>query len=239
MQETVDARYRNEIKYVCSERQIALIEERIRAICQKDVHAGEAELYTVRSVYLDDFDNTCFYENEDGTDPREKYRIRIYNADTGYILLESKQKKKGRTHKDSCRLTLGQCQAILDGSLDWTLAGEGNLGPDQRKLMNRFFLQYSTRPLRAKVIVEYERVPYVYQTGNVRITFDRNISGSRQVQDFLKPRLALRPVMPKGEHILEVKYDELMPDYLYNVMQLGELRQTAYSKYYTCRRFCG
>ena len=44
MGEAVDARYRNEIKYVCSERQIALIEERIRAICQKDVHAGEAEL---------------------------------------------------------------------------------------------------------------------------------------------------------------------------------------------------
>ena len=235
----MDAKYRNEIKYVCSERQLVLIEERIRAICRKVVHAEGSEFYAVRSVYLDDFENTCFRENENGTDPREKYRIRIYNGNAEYISLECKQKKNGRTHKDSCPLTQRQCQAILDGRFGWTLACEGKLEADQRKLMNRFFLQYSMRPLRAKVIVEYERTPYVYPTGNVRITFDRNISGSRRVQDFLKPRPALRPVMPGGEHVLEVKYDELMPDYLYNVMQLGEIQQTAYSKYYTCRRFCG
>lgn len=235
----MDAKYRNEIKYVCSERQLVLIEERIRAICRKDAHAEGTEFYAVRSVYLDDFDNTCFRENENGTDPREKYRIRIYNGDAEHMYLECKQKKKGKTHKDSCPLTRRQCQAILEGRFGWTLACEGKLEAEQRRLMNRFFLQYTMRPLRAKVIVEYERTPYVYPTGNVRITFDRNISGCRQVQDFMKPRLALRPVMPRGEHILEVKYDELMPDYLYNAMQLGEIQQTAYSKYYTCRRFCG
>lgn len=235
----MDVRYRNEIKYVCSERQLILLEERIKAICEKDAHVGEQDTYTIRSVYLDDFENSCFYENENGTDPREKYRVRIYNGDSSYIRLECKQKKRGMTCKLSCPLTRAQCEAILEGKLSWASVEESGLEKEERELLNRFFLQYCTRPLRAKVIVEYERTPYVYQTGNVRITFDRYVSGLGQVRGFLEPELSLRPVMATGEHILEVKYDELLPDYLYNTMQLGNMRQTAYSKYYVCRKFCG
>lgn len=43
--------------------------------------------------------------------------------------------------------------------------------------------------------------------------------------------------MPMGKHVLEVKYDEFLPDFLYDVMNLGSLRQSAYSKYYLCRKF--
>ena len=43
--------------------------------------------------------------------------------------------------------------------------------------------------------------------------------------------------MPTGKHILEVKYDELLPDFLYQLMSLGSLQQTAFSKYYLCRKF--
>lgn len=235
----MDSRYRYEIKYACSQQQLALIEGRVKAICKKDAHVREKGMYTIRSVYFDDCANSCYYENENGTDPREKYRIRIYDGDTGYIVLERKQKQSGKNHKDSCPLTYGQCRAILDGRFSWGMAGEGELEPEQRAILNRFFLQYSTRLLRAKVIVEYERTPYVYPAGNVRITFDRNISGSRLTGRFLEPDLRLRPVMEAGEHILEVKYDQLIPDDLYNAMQLGNIRQVACSKYYTCRRACG
>ena len=49
--------------------------------------------------------------------------------------------------------------------------------------------------------------------------------------------LPLRPVLPTGRHVLEVKYDEFLPDFLYQVMNLGSLRQSGFSKYYLCRKF--
>lgn len=237
----MDIKYRNEIKYACTEQQLTLIESRIRTICRKDPHVGDRGAYTIRSVYFDDFDNSCFYENEDGTDPREKYRIRIYNGDINNIVLECKRKMKDKNHKDSCPITYRQCSDILNGTFLSPMSGEGKDETDngQNSLLYRFFLQYAVRPIRAKVVVEYERTPYIYRTGNVRITFDRNISGSAQILGFLKPQLRFRPVMPVGMHVLEVKYDELIPDYLYNVMQLGNINRIAYSKYYICRRFCG
>ena len=41
----------------------------------------------------------------------------------------------------------------------------------------------------------------------------------------------------KVKQILEVKYDEFLPDYLYRNLQLSHLRQTTFSKYYLCRRY--
>lgn len=215
---------------------MCLIESRIREICRKDPHVNEDGIYAIRSVYFDDCNNTCFYENENGTDPREKFRIRIYNSDAGHIELECKRKERGLTHKESCLLTREQCAAVLGGGFSWSMLGEEQKG---QALVSKFLLQYRMRLLRPRVIVQYERTPYVYEVGNVRITFDRNISGTGQVQDFLEPVVRGRPVMPAGQQILEVKYDELLPNVLYNAMQLRALRHTAYSKYYICRKFCG
>lgn len=235
----MEKKYRNEIKYVCTEAQLQMIEHRIKQYCEKDAHAGPEGIYNIRSVYFDDIDNTCFYENEDGVNAREKFRIRIYNADTNYITLECKKKRNGKNHKDSCSLTKEQCEAILNGTFDWDMVKAREPERGQPELLNKFYLKYSTRCMRAKVIVSYERTPYIYQAGNVRITFDRNIAGSSAVEDFLEPEVDLRPVMPVGHHVLEVKYDEFLPDFLKNAMQLGTLRHATYSKYYICRKFCG
>ncbi len=57
------------------------------------------------------------------------------------------------------------------------------------------------------------------------------------VEKFLDDNIVTRPVMPLGEHILEVKFDELLPDFIYSVIQTQGLRQTTYSKYYMCRKY--
>lgn len=241
MKDENNVTYRKELKYICSEQELHLIEGRIKDICRPDVHAGQDGVYGIRSVYFDDYENTCFYENEDGTDPREKFRIRIYNGSLKRITLECKRKEKGLNHKFSCPLTQEWCQAILEGSFRMEQFWQGEkaeaLSREERALLSKFFLQYRTRLLRPKVIVEYERTPYIYSMGNVRITFDRNIAGTGRVRDFMKPVVTARPVMPVGKHILEVKYDQFLPDYLYNALQIPNLRQTAYSKYYICRKF--
>ena len=224
-----DRRYRNELKYVCSEGELRIIQGRIRHLCRPDPHAGPMGIYNIRSIYFDDLANRCFYENENGTDPREKYRIRIYNASDSRITLECKRKERTMTNKTSCPLTREQFSLILEGKLPASAADS--------ELLRKFCVQQAQTGLQPKVIVAYERTPFVYPAGNVRITFDRNIGSSTNIADFFAPYLPQRPVMPAGKHILEVKYDEFLPDFLYEVMNLGSLRQTTFSKYYLCRKF--
>ena len=104
-------------------------------------------------------------------------------------------------------------------------------------LLRKFYVEMKTRRLRPVVIVEYERIPYIYKDGNVRVTFDTHISSSSNVQDFFSETLPKRPVMPAGHHLLEVKFDEYLPDFIYRSLNMHRLHQTAFSKYYLCRKY--
>lgn len=221
--------YRNELKYVCSEGELIQIKKRIEPFCRLDPHVGQDGIYRIRSIYFDDKYDRCFYENENGTDPREKFRIRVYNEDFSNIFLECKGKEKSMAYKYHSVISEQECKDILDGRF----SGRGW----EDRLLSKFYLQCKGKQLRSKVVVVYERTPYIYSVGNVRITLDRYIGGTAKVSDFFEKYLPVRPVMPKGQHVLEVKYDKFLPDFLYQTMNLGDLRQTAYSKYYFCRKF--
>ena len=228
-EDAVREKFRNELKYVCTEGELQIISARICHLCKRDPHVGEQGIYSIRSVYFDDFRNSCLQENENGNDPREKFRIRIYNADDSRITLECKKKEHTMTHKDSCPLTREQYAQIIEGSYMPKDA--------DAPLLRRFAVQLHSRMLRPKVIVAYERTPFVYEIGNVRITFDRNIGSTTNIAGFFDKNLPLRPIMNKGEHILEVKYDEFLPEHLYGALNLANLRQSAFSKYALCRKY--
>ena len=134
------------------------------------------------------------------------------------------------THKESCPLTEMQTRMLMDGRALPDIAS-------QPPVLRKLTMQMLTRRMRPVVIVEYERVPYVYELGNVRITLDLNVSSGKDVGAFLEESISKRPVMPAGRQLLEVKYDEYLPDFIYNNLQLENLQQTAFSKYYLCRKY--
>lgn len=223
-------KFRHELKYVVSAAEQVLIKSRIKHLLSPDSHAGETGGYNIRSLYFDDYNNRCYYENENGTDPREKFRIRIYNHSIDKITLECKRKERGKTFKTSCPLTVEQTKTLMKGEYLRDIA-------KQPPLLQKLTLEMMKNGLRPVVIVEYDRVPFVYKNGNVRVTLDMNISTSADIEHFLDESTAKRPVMPLGHNLLEVKYDEYLPDFIYNSLQLRALRQTAFSKYYICRKF--
>lgn len=229
-EEQTKKKYRHELKYICTAAQLALIQSRIHHLIPLDSHAGENGMYTIRSLYFDDYYNRCYYENENGTDPREKFRIRIYNGSSEKISLELKKKERGKTLKLSCPLTEVQCRTLMKGEV---LPDDRNYDPVLQKLL----LAMKTSLMKPKIIVEYDRVPYVYHLGNVRITLDENISSSNHIGAFLEKEIYKRPIMPAGWHVLEVKFDEFLPDYIKSVLQLDSLQQTAFSKFYLCRKY--
>ena len=223
-------KYRHELKYQITDAQVQLLKNRIHHLIPADSHAGKDGVYSIRSLYFDDYENRCLRENEDGTDPREKFRIRIYNASSDRITLECKRKERGKTHKTSCPLTVEQTRALMTGKI---LPDIGSQPP----LLQKLTMLMLTRRMRPVVIVEYDRMPYVYKNGNVRITLDTNIVSSSAVERFLDENILPRPVLPVGQQLLEVKYDEYLPDFIYRSLQLHSLRQTAFSKYAICRKY--
>ncbi len=223
-------KFRHELKYLCTDQQMEFIQSRLQTLMQYDSHTENGR-YKIRSLYFDNYDNRCYYENEFGVDSREKFRIRIYNASDKRISLECKRKEHGKTFKTSCVITKEQYFDLLNGSVDSIDLSQAP------PLLRKFIMLIRTEFYKPVVIVEYERTPYVYNLGNVRITLDRNISSSNRYEDFFNDIIPSRPILPQGQHLLEVKYDELLPDFIKNVLQLGDLQQTAFSKYYLCRKY--
>ncbi len=230
MNEANNVKFRHELKYQVTTAQIVMLKNRIQHLIPLDRHVAATGSYIIRSLYFDDQYNSCLLENENGTDPREKFRIRIYNHSTQRISLECKRKERGKTHKVSCPLTVEQTKLLMAGKTIPDIAS-------QPPLLQKLTAQMLTRRLHPVVIVEYERIPYVYKNGNVRITLDTNIASSSAVDKFLEETIPSRPVLPLGQQLLEVKYDEYLPDFIYRSLQLQSLRQTAFSKYFICRKY--
>ncbi len=215
--------YRHEWKFVVCDAQLALIRSRIAPLMKADAHqSGDA--YVVTSLYFDDANDSCYAENLDGSDRRSKYRIRIYNHNTDFIKLERKSKLRGMTRKESERLSLDECRQLMQGSIPHF---RSDLSSEKTGLLCDMRLL----GLLPKSIVEYERTAFTERIGNVRITFDRNIRGVQKPAAFLRERIDAFPLLPVDAHILEVKYDALMPTYLMDILEIETLQRTAFSKY--------
>ena len=232
-------KYRHEVKFLCDEKELFHIESKIRHICRLDKHTGDASDYSIKSLYFDTLTDRCYSENMAGTDCRKKYRIRIYNNQTDTIHLECKYSCHGLKAKDICSITRTQCENLINGLPigDFLRDDVPSEQPKGQKLFRRFLAERDMEILSPKVIVEYVRTPYVFPVGNVRVTFDRTIRSSPQTSCFLERTPALQCILPQGIHILEVKYDQMLPGAILELISSGQdLQRTSFSKYALCRQ---
>jgi len=223
-----ECQFRHEKKYLIRQDERRVLMECVQALLSKDRHTNRQNFYQIRSLYFDDIDNSCFFDNENGVNIRKKYRIRYYNQDTTFIRLECKYKVNAMTCKKSELLTKEEAGMLIAGE-------EFALSP-ARKLLNQFYVDRKVSMLSPVIITDYIRYPFVYEMGNVRITFDDMLSTSAHVGAFLEGDYDTRPVFPIGTSLLEVKFDQFLPDLVRDNMEMGDLRQTAFSKYCFCRK---
>ena len=222
--------FRYEKKYLISQIQEETFRMKIASVCDMDPYAGNAGRYRIRSLYFDDYTDSSYQANEMGTEPRSKWRIRTYDHNTRMIRLEQKIKMGGKIHKDSAQISEALCFDLLHDAnhVDY---------PTDNKVLNRFLTDCFTKNLCPKIIVEYDREPYVYDAGDVRITFDSEVSFSDQVDRFFEKDIFLYPVFGLGKLLLEVKYTEFLPGILHSLLDGGDLQQTTFSKYYLARKW--
>ena len=107
------------------------------------------------------------------------------------------------------------------------------------KVLNKVYIESRLRLLKPKIIVEYDRTAFISKVGNIRITFDKNIRTSNKVKRFFEDNIYASPINDLNTHVLEVKYDEFIPQYILSTLELNTLRQTSYSKYYLSRLYIG
>lgn len=221
-------KYRHEWKHQINQSDLLILRSRLSAITGRDSHAKDGT-YEIRSLYFDNLTDKVLREKLDGVNKREKFRIRYYNGDTGLIRLEKKSKTNNLCLKQSIALTIEQTRSISQGEYDW-------MATSPEPLIQELYSKIISQGLRPKVIVDYIREPFVYAPGNVRITLDYQIRTGLKCTDFLNPDCITVPI-PDSPIILEVKWDEYLPDIIRKAVGLTNRQAQAFSKYAACRMY--
>ena len=217
-------KYRNEWKYILSNQELFLLKSRLSNVLEYDSHSTNGK-YFIHSLYFDDYFNTSLYTTSYGVSKRYKWRIRYYDNDLSYLVLEKKEKLEGRCHKKSCRLTMDEYNLIVSSNISELMY---DTNKDLIKELCVDMLMYDYRP---KVIIDYERIAFVEEITNVRITFDMKISAAYQLDRFLLGDYNKFLVDTNNMNVLEVKFDEILPSYIRDIVESYGYVQTSFSKY--------
>ena len=223
-------KYRHELKFYINPHQHNIIRNRLKHLIAPDKHAGPTGEYHIRSLYFDDLQNKALDEKLSGVRDRVKYRVRVYNTDDKVIHFEKKIKLGDWIAKEKAPLTRSMYDRMMAGDY------EALHQPDEPLLME-VYREMKQRLLRPKVIVDYVREPYVCAQGNVRITFDKELRTGLHATDIFDPGLGTVCAIDDSLIILEVKYDEYLPEVIRSGLQQEGLQRQSASKYVICRKY--
>jgi hypothetical protein len=222
---------RYECKYVVSEETAAAVTSYIQPYVATDPYAvgSPDRSYDIISLYLDSPDLRLCRETEEGLLDRVKLRIRRYDtrlASSGF--LEIKRRHNRLVMKDRARLSTSAIAHMLAGGAPDTTG----LPLDETAAYDKF-LRYTARWLARPVVwVKYRREAWAGAFDErLRITMDREIrcADADHCPDFLPPEHWV-PLDTKGV-VLELKFDEVFPDWLSGMVRSLDLSQRSFSKY--------
>ena len=223
-----DKKFRHEMKYYINYVEMHALRNRIAGILKLDKNSIDTNGYNIRSLYFDGMQNHALYDKNDGIFGREKYRIRIYNGSDQVINLERKSKYGDFISKESAPLSRANYDAILNNEYDC-------LRNRPEPLIQDFYRALSYRLFKPRVIVDYIREAYIFEPGNVRITFDKELTASVNGIDLFDDRMIYEQILYPEQVILEVKFDHFLPDQIRQLLQPERFVRSAISKYVLCR----
>ncbi len=225
----MNVKWRREYKHLINHAERLILEQRLSVLMSRDFNCtGSSTTYHIRSLYFENDANKILREKLSGLAQRDKYRIRYYNFDSSYIRLEKKSKRGAYGHKFGCLLTKEQCRQIMEGNISWMQSAE-------HPLLRDTYLAMTLYRLKPAVIVDYVREAFVHPMGNVRITLDSDLRSSTVTDGLFSKDLPALSILQPGLTVLEVKYDEYLPDFIGQAIQIGNRKDQAISKYTASR----
>jgi len=145
--------FRHEYKYAINYSDYVAMRGRLRPIMTLDPHASKDGRYRIRSIYFDNSDDKALREKIDGVRKREKFRLRYYNDDLSYIILEKKMKINNMCLKYDAQITEEEYRRILDGDINW-------MKDCPQELVRELYAKMRYQRLMPRVMVSYVREPW-------------------------------------------------------------------------------
>lgn len=194
----------------------------------QDIHNG-TDGYMIRSLYFDTIYDDDFFEKLEGIETRRKIRLRIYEPNSTFAMLEMKQKQGASQLKRSLRMTREDAEALIGGNYGVLMKYPEDFAKECYGLM-----QY--RCYRPKTIVQYNRKAYIAKENKIRVTFDNNITATESSFDLFSDKLLLNPVLDKFEVVLEVKFNGFLLGYIRELINSINKSELSVSKYALARQ---
>ena len=152
------------------------------------------------------------------------YRSLMVHYDPGVIRLERKEKNGSLTRKTGQTISVADAEILTGSRPRPVLTGLAE------ELQRRCLLE----GFRPRVLVDYDRTPFVCADGNTRITLDENLRTRPYDTKLFASEQAMIPVLEPDQVILEVKFDDFLPGYLGEILSDIPKAQMSVSKYVLC-----
>ena len=219
--------YRREMKYLMNLVDMQRLSARLDSVLHQDPHNG-AQGYWISSLYFDTLDDGDFVEKLDGIANRRKIRLRIYDPDAAFAMLEMKQKAGDYQKKRSLRLSRADAEEVAAGRYDCLLSYPDPFAAECYGLMHR-------KCYRPVTIIAYRRKAYILSENQTRITLDQDIRATEAHLQFFVPPRNLAPVLDPFNAVLEVKYNGFLLSYVKDLVSTANRSPLSVSKYALAR----
>lgn len=186
------------------------------------------EFMKVQSIYFDTDNNDYIRNSISKPYYKEKIRIRGYNFidSDSELFLEVKRKIDGKVNKRRTNIKLSDIDNLIENN---TI--EYNNEYMNKQVLNEINYILNRDHLLPKLFVSYERCALVDNHSDLRITFDKNITGSSNKISFnIKTDQQL---LNSKLMIMEVKTCYGMPRWLLEIIENNDIKKASFSKYGT------
>ncbi len=214
---------RQEKKYLVMLADAQRLYHRLAAVMLPDEHNGGTG-YRVRSLYFDTLGDDDFRDKVDGLELRRKIRLRCYDPDDPFAMLEMKQKEDQWQRKRSLRVGREDVRQLIQGDYSVLLQYQEPFAAECYGLMNR-------QCYRPKAVVEYRRRAFIAKENRIRITLDGEITATEGDFDIFSRELPQYPVLDPYNAVLEVKYNGFLLSYIKNMINAANRSEFSVSKY--------
>ncbi|MDX2471633.1 MAG: polyphosphate polymerase domain-containing protein [SAR324 cluster bacterium] len=221
---------RHELKYYINNLGYHELVGRLSHVLPPDPHSTPYEGYYIRSLYFDSHDDECLFEKQAGIKFRVKYRMRIYDTNSEVVKFEIKNRWNNQIFKETATISKASAYKIIDGDY-------GELLTYENPVLNKIFIAFSRGHYRPKLIIDYDRDAFMFDFFNLRITVDKNLRANNSDFDLFSSSMHTIPVVLEGKQILEIKYENCLPQHIQQCLQLDAFERQAISKYTLGRRY--
>ncbi|MCK4286300.1 MAG: polyphosphate polymerase domain-containing protein [Candidatus Lokiarchaeota archaeon] len=226
---------RFELKYQISQQEREKISLFIRPFMKLDPYVQNNYSYEVRSLYFDSNFKHSLLEKRDGIGIRRKLRIRYYpdykKDNQEFAFIEIKKKFNENVAKSRIYVPLEKALYILDGNHPEANAFYENASAQDKSTLKEIWFLYKKYNLKPVCIVSYKRQPFLSRVEKTfRLTFDTNVVVRNYNLD-LHYGGGSKLIVPRSICIMEVKFNNVIPNWAIRIIQKNDCIQYKISKF--------